>query len=139
MVVSVFRYFGAFLLSTLMATPVMSSPSVLCVGADGHVAIEQNGVGYLHGCAESTAHADTGSHPRGEHCGSCNDYTISCDSHPATGADTKLLSRLALGATSQSFALHSLRAAIPSIRPTTSGTPARDPILTAHRTIVILS
>ena len=72
---------GLLLAVTILVTSFLSMGGrVLCVGLDGHVAIE---VGGLEGfCAEDEAARPLLQTKRASHCGPCLDYEVSIDRAP---------------------------------------------------------
>lgn len=70
----------SWLLIALLSLPVFSHGQVLCVGADGHWAIETAVAGKCcsdHASAPGLLHESVGQKTEDSHCGTCADFVIS--------------------------------------------------------------
>ena len=131
----------------LTASPLLS-PAVLCVGMDGHVAIEANVAGFLCDCDDSHRHSgqteesNLSRHMDGtDHCGTCNDYAISQDSRHQSWDVSDLLNLLshqsvaAITANSNEILIDA-RAVEPFI---SLAPPIESKTLTSLSTVIIIS
>ncbi len=135
----------AFLVAVLMTASPLFLPAVLCVGADGHVALESSGGGPVVDCRncheelrEKVKFDETGQMTAVDGCGACSDFAVYCEGCPHSLDDSAGAGRLfpMPNAVATALANGRLQTDSFSLRPTaTSVVPST---LFAHSTVVLL-
>ena len=138
-------WISEFLVVILMTASPLFSPAVLCVGADGHVALESGGGGPVEDCRgchdqlrEKVQFEETGYAREVDGCGTCSDFAVYCESCPHSVDDLDGVGRLFPMPNAVATALADGRSQTASFARRQTATSVMPSTLFAHSTVVLL-